>query len=150
MKKLLASLFEKTVTTYLQVFVTGLLAANYLDISVLQAAAVAAVPASLTVIANGLPQPDNLPFAGDLAFRTIRTYVVSFVGLMIAVPVFSLSIDAAQAAALGAIPAALAVVKSGLASRVGNVDTAALLPFGLDPSTITPSPDGALDLSPEA
>lgn len=122
-------LLEKVIATYIQAFVTVLIVSDNLDVSAAEAAAIAAIPAALTVIANGLPGvPAGLPFWVDLVYRTIRTYVVSFIGLLVAAPVFSLDLTTAEAAAIGAIPAALAVIKAGVASKVGDDDSASLLP----------------------
>jgi hypothetical protein len=133
MKNQIAALLEKTVTTYIEAFVALLAASSTIDISVAQSAAIAAIPAALTVVANGVSSTSlNLSFYGDLVFRTIRTYVVSFLGLLVAAPVFDFSVGALQAAAIGAIPAALAVVKGILAGRVGNKNTPAFLPLNLD------------------
>jgi hypothetical protein len=51
---------------------------------------------------------------------------------LVAAPVFEFSLGAFQAAAIGAIPAALAVVKGILAGHIGNKETPALLPFKYD------------------
>lgn len=137
MKNQIASLLEKTVTTYIEAFVALLAASTAIDVSVAQSAAIAAIPAALTVIANGVASTSlQLSFYGDLIFRTIRTYVVSFIGLLVAAPVFDFSVGAFQAAAIGAIPAALAVVKGILAGRVGNRNTPALLPGSFDSDSI--------------
>lgn len=132
----LLKLLEKTVATYVQVFIGLLLMSEYSDVIRIdagKAAAIAAIPAALTVVANGLPAvPIGLAFVPDLVFRTIRTYVASFLGLLLAVPVFNLSVDALQAAMLGAVPAALAVVKGLVATHFGSPDTAALLPADVD------------------
>lgn len=127
------SLVEKTLTTYVQAFIALLIIAPAINISVLTAAAVASIPAGLTVIANGLPSVGaGLPFYTDLVLRTVRTYVVTVIGLLVAVPVFALDISNAKAAVVGAIPAALAVLKAGLARKVGDTNTAALLPAKYD------------------
>lgn len=127
------SLAEKALATYLQVFVTGLLVADALGASTAQSAAIAAIPAALTVLANGIPVvPSGLPFYVDLVLRTGRTYVVSFLGFLVAVPVFRLDYSIAVAAATSALPAALAVLKGSLASKVGRSDSAALLPLRYD------------------
>jgi hypothetical protein len=132
-KNQIIGLIEKAVTTYIEAFVALLAASTALDISIVQSAAIAAIPAAFTVIANGIPQPPTgMSFYGDLVFRTVRTYVVSFVGLLVAAPVFEFSLGAFQAAAIGAIPAALAVVKGVLAGHIGNRETPALLPFKYD------------------
>lgn len=127
------ALLEKTLATYLQAFLGLLVVGSALDASTVQVAAIAAIPAALTVVANGLPAvPGGMPFYLDLALRTARTYVAAFLGLLLAMPVFSLDGSIALAALSGAIPAALAVVKAGLAKRVGNHGTAAMLPDRLD------------------
>lgn len=124
----LSSLFEKAVLTYVQAFLGLLLVGTTFDLSVATSAAVAAIPAALTVVANGLPQvAPNLPFAADLVFRTLRTYVAGFLGLLIAVPQFTLTLDTFETAAVAAIPAALAVVKGLVAKRVGDPNTASLV-----------------------
>lgn len=124
----LSSLLEKAVLTYLQAFLTLVVAGGALDVSIATSAGVAAIPAGLTVIANGLPQvaPD-LPFATDLVARTIRTYAAAFLGLLVAAPVFTLDVSSFQAAALAAAPAALAVAKGLIAKRVGDPSTASLV-----------------------
>lgn len=69
-------------------------------------------------------------FILDLAERTAATYVQAFLGLMLADGFDLLSIGELESAALAAIPAALAVVKSGVATFVGDPASAALLPSG--------------------
>ena len=126
-------LLEKVLATYVQVFIGVLVVGQAINASTAQAAAIAAIPAALTILANGLPVvPIGLPFYVDLILRTVRTYAVSFIGLLIAQPVFKLDRSAAMAAAVGGIPTALAVVKGGLASKVGQANSAALLPARLD------------------
>jgi len=129
----IVSLLEKVIATFVQAFVAGLIVGPAIDISTAQAAALAAIPAGLTVVANGLPLvPVGLPFYVDLLLRTIRTFASSFLGFLIALPVFSLDYGVLQAAVAASIPAVLTVVKSGLASKVGDHETAALLPARLD------------------
>jgi hypothetical protein len=126
---MILALLEKVLATYVQTFITVLLAGGPMGTSAAQAAAIAAIPAALTVVANGLPEvPGGLPFYVDLTFRTVRTYVVTFLGFVIAVPVFSLDYSIALAASTAAFTACLAVIKGALASKVGNPDSAALLP----------------------
>jgi hypothetical protein len=132
-------LIEKVVATYVQALIALLVAAPALDFSLptVEAAAIAAIPAGLTVIANGLPGiPVGLPFYVDLGLRAARTFAASFLGFLIAVPVFSLDEAILTGAVVGAIPAVLSVVKSALASRVGTPGTAALLPAGSDPGIL--------------
>lgn len=131
----LISLLEKTVSTYVQAFITALLVGQTIDISTAQAAALASIPAGLTIIANGLPVvPQGLPFYVDLVGRTIRTYVVSFIGFLVALPVFELNYSILAAASSAALPAALAVIKGALASRVGS-HTPAAVPARFDDAT---------------
>lgn len=126
-------LIDKVVSTYMQALVGLLLIGGAINASAAEAAAIAAIPAALTVVANGLPITiAGLPFWIDLIYRVARTYVAAFVGLLIAVPVFHLDYAILQAAAYGAIPAALAVMKGALASRVGQVGTPALVPARYD------------------
>jgi hypothetical protein len=127
------ALIEKVVLTYLEAFGALFVTSSTLGISTATAAAVAAIPAALTVVANGIPQVSgDLPFGVDLVFRTVRTYVVTFIGVLVAVPVFTLTVSSLRSAAIAAIPAALTVVKSVIARKIG-ADTAALLPASLDP-----------------
>ena len=124
---------EKVIATYIQAFIGLLMVGTVINASVAQTAAIAAIPAALTVIANGVPMvPIGLPFYVDLAFRAIRTYVVAFLGFVAAVPVFTLDYSIAAAASTAAIPGALAVVKAGIARKVGSSETAALLPASKD------------------
>lgn len=130
------SLLEKVVATYLEAFVSLLLVGTAIDVSTAEAAAIAAIPAALTVVANGLPVvPIGLPFWTDLALRIVRTYVAGFVGFLVAVPVFELEIGILTAAAVGALPAVLAVAKGALSSRIG-AETPAALPAGRDLSAL--------------
>lgn len=130
------SLLEKVLATYVEAFLALLLAGPALDLSTAQSAGIAALPAAITVVANGLPLvPAGLPFYVDLLLRTIRTYVAAFLGLLVAVPVFELEIGILAAAATGALPAALAVLKGALSRRIGS-DTAAALPRSRDLSAL--------------
>lgn len=132
---ILASIAEKAITTYVQAFLTILLAGDVLNTSSAQAAAIAAIPALLSALLAALPTvPVGLPFYVDLVLRAIRTYVVSFLGFAIAVPVFRLDYSILVAASAAALPAALAVIKGGIASKFG-AGTAALLPAKLDTSS---------------
>lgn len=127
------SLVEKVIATYVEAFVAALLLGSVIDVSTAQAAALAAIPAGLTVISSGMPLvPVGLPFYVDLGLRTIRTYAVSFIGFLVALPVFALDFGTLQAASAAAIPAALAVIKGALSTKIGNPTTAAALPARLD------------------
>lgn len=76
-------------------------------------------------------------FLLDLAERTIATYLEAFLGLLLAGPVTDLS--AAKAAAVAAIPAALAVLKGALSRILGTSGTAGALPTPKAPAA---QPDG--------
>ena len=126
-------LLEKVLATYVEAFVALLLVGTAIDVSTAQAASIAAIPAGLTVVANGLPLvPVGLPFYVELLFRTLRTFVAAFLGLLVAVPVFELELGILAAAATGAIPATLAVLKGALSTRIGNEDSPAALPARMD------------------
>ena len=63
----------------------------------------------------------------DTVERTIATYVQAFLGLVIASAATDITIGTVQAAAVSAIPAALAVLKAAIAARVpGTVSPASL------------------------
>jgi hypothetical protein len=63
----------------------------------------------------------------DLADRTFWTYVQTASGLVMADQFNWLSLDSWQAAAVAAVPAALAVVKGGIAKFVNDPETATFL-----------------------
>lgn len=65
-------------------------------------------------------------FLLDVAERAVATYAQCFVGLLLVSGATNL--DAISTALVAAIPAALSVVKSALASHYGEKGTAALLP----------------------
>lgn len=133
-------LIEKAFWTYIQTLVSLLAVSSgpgIITLSTAQAAGIAAIPAALTVIANGMPVvPAGLPFGVDLLLRAVRTYVVAFVGLLVAVPVFGIDYSAFVAAAAGALPATLAVVKGLVAAHIGRGDSAATLPAKYDTPTV--------------
>lgn len=64
----------------------------------------------------------------DVLERTVATYLVSFLGLIIANGTGALSLDVVKAAALAALPGALAVIKGFLGGFIGDSTTAAWLP----------------------
>jgi hypothetical protein len=131
-------LAEKTIATYLE-WLIGLYiadAADKLNTTTPQALALAAIPAALTVIANGLPGvPANLPFYVGLLLNAVRTFVAGFLGYMIALPFFTLEKSVLMAAGIACLPAALAVIKAGLASKVGDPTTPNVLPLHREPTT---------------
>lgn len=131
-------LVEKTVATYLE-WLIGLFIADMLDTlntTTPQAMAIASIPAALTVIANSLPiVPADLPYYLGLLLNAVRTFVAGYLGYLLALPVFILDRSVATAALVAAMPTALAVIKGGLASRIGSPSTPNLLPARLDPQT---------------
>lgn len=64
-------------------------------------------------------------FLIDLAERVAATYLQSFIGLLLVSG--ALDIDTLKAAALAAVPAALAVVKGVLARKVGDPESASFV-----------------------
>lgn len=130
----LTALGEKTFWTFVQVFLTGWLAADALNFDTGQAAAIAGAAAALTVVANGLPQVEintgNAFF--DVVGRIIRTGVVAALGYLVAAPVLDLSVDGWKTALMAAAPAVLAAIKGAIAAHVGDTDTAAILPASMD------------------
>ncbi|AIA03439.1 N-acetylmuramoyl-L-alanine amidase [Streptomyces noursei] len=80
---------------------------------------------------------DTMPQAlADVAERTLATYVQSLVGLMAASSTTDmLSLSAWQAAAVSAIPASLAALKSTIGTVLGRAGTASWLPRNHDPAT---------------
>ncbi|MCC3769454.1 hypothetical protein [Streptomyces sp. UNOC14_S4] len=83
---------------------------------------------------SGFPTPRFLP---NLAERTVATHFKAFLGLLLAGTVTDLS--TAKAAAVSALPAALAIVKGTLSGVLGRTGTASLLPT---PKARTAPPTG--------
>lgn len=134
------TLAEKVFWTYVQAVLALLIVGSKFDLSAVTIAGVAAIPAALTVVANGAPGiPQGLPWAVDTVLRAVRTYVVSFAGFLIALPVFGLNYSILAAASTAALPAALAVVKSAIAGHFGEVGTPAFLPPQFDVSASAPA-----------
>ncbi|WP_128977290.1 holin [Streptomyces roseicoloratus] len=64
----------------------------------------------------------------DTVERTIGTYAVTFLGLVLADGFDLTSVSALKAAAIAAIPAALSVVKAAVGSLVGDQSTVGWVP----------------------
>lgn len=64
----------------------------------------------------------------DMLERTLATYAVTLLGLVTADGFDLTDVGAAKAAAIAALPAALTVIKSGVAVFVGDPASAAFLP----------------------
>jgi hypothetical protein len=136
----IALLVEKVISTYVQ-SVIGLIILDLndtLSTSTPTALAIAALPAAITVLTASLPVvSERLPFYVALLGNTARTFVQGFLGFLLAQQVFTLDVSIGQAAAFAALPAALAVLKAGIATRVGDPNTPNLLPADVDPAGIT-------------
>lgn len=68
-------------------------------------------------------------FLVDTAERAVATYVEVVIGLLLVAG--PLDLDKVEVALVAALPAALSVVKSAIASRYGARGDAAMLPKGL-------------------
>jgi hypothetical protein len=70
-------------------------------------------------------------------FATLERAVSTYVEAVLALVVVSgpLNLDTVEVALVSALPAAFAVIKAALASRVGRKGSAALLPVSLDTPT---------------
>lgn len=64
----------------------------------------------------------------DLIERVASTYATAFIGLLLASGMDLTDLSSLKAAAIAALPAALAVIKGLLARFVGDPGTAAILP----------------------
>jgi hypothetical protein len=141
-RAMLATALDKIVSTYVQAAIAFMLTADALDMDRAEAAALAAVPAALTAFGAFLSAiPDatrQVPFLYEVVARAARTFLASWVGLMVAgwsgVATLGNAGDLAESAAIAAIPAVLSVVKSLVASRMAQRDTAAMVPDRLDVS----------------
>jgi len=71
-------------------------------------------------------------WALDTLERALATYAQAFIGLLIASPMLDLDLSTVRALAVAALPAALAVVKAALASRVQAISPASLVPQRAD------------------
>jgi len=149
MTRRLADLAERTLATFVQAFAGALIVGGHFDLSAAQAAALAAVPAGIAVLKNAIgaflasrtadPAVRSGPaYVVDLAERTVATYAEAFAGALLLHGTLSLTI--AESALYAAIPAALAVVKAGLARFVGDPASAALLTARADPTSAGPRP----------
>lgn len=135
-KRQLASFVEKVLVTFVQTFLSYFMMAGALGADAAQAAALAAIASAGTAGLAALPVvPDGLPFATDLLFRTVRTFVVAAGTPFFAAEHFELSVSALEAAVVGAVPAALAVAKGLIAKRFGEAESPAILSKKLDPKT---------------
>lgn len=128
-------LAERVLATYLEALIGLLLVSGPLNLAAAQVAAIATIPAALAVVSNSvtaLAIPVGLPFTVDLAARAAKTAVQTFLGYLLAAPVFGLERSLLTAALAAVVPAVLAVVKAALATRVGDPTSAALLPAAVD------------------
>jgi hypothetical protein len=124
-------LLEKVFWTYVQSLLILVIATDRVTFTT--QLAIAALPAALTVIANGLPANlGKVPLALDVVYRVVRSAAVAFIGFLLAAPVFDVTITSAKAAGWAALMAALVTLKSVVASHVGDSETAATLPASVD------------------
>lgn len=140
LKRQVALMAEKTISTFIQVFATVFVASGTVGSTTAQAALLAAIAAAGTAGLAALPiVPAGLPFRTDVFFRTVRTFVVTAGTLFFAGNngAFDLSVSALEAAALAAVPVALTVAKSLFASRFGEANSAALLSSRVDPASFS-------------
>jgi hypothetical protein len=79
-------------------------------------------------------------FLIDLAERTAATYGQALCGLLLADATHMLSLGAVRAAAVAALPAALAIVKGALGGAVTGGSAAWLPPEGSAAAPATPAP----------
>ncbi len=106
---------------------------TWADLRVPHQAAGAAEPTPTTPNQEHDPMPQAL---ADVAERTLATYLQSLLGLMAASSTTDMvSLSAWQAAAVSAMPAALAALKSTLGTALGRPGTASWLPVKRDPAT---------------
>lgn len=128
---------ERTLATYLETFVSLLLVADHIGLSAAAAAAVAAIPAALAVVKEGLSRfllfldptrtdGSRFGFAYDLAERSLFTYLEALVAFLAVAE--RIDISTVTAASLAGIPAALAVIKGTLARFLGDRESAAVIP----------------------
>lgn len=109
------------------------LSSGALDYEAGQVAILAGIAAGLTVLANGIPSLDlatSNPTAA-LVLRAVRSFVSAFLAPIVGLAVLPTDVGTWQAAALGAVVAALAVIKGAIAEHVG-AQTPATLPASLD------------------
>ncbi|MER8233463.1 holin [Streptomyces sp. NPDC094049] len=64
----------------------------------------------------------------DTIERTVGTYAVAFLGLLLADGVDLTSLGAVKAAAVAAVPAALSVLKAAIGSLIGDQGTVGWVP----------------------
>lgn len=127
-RRFFLDLLERAGTTYVEALLGFVLLAPVLDVSVLTAALVAGLPALFSVLKAGIYEflevRPRRSFAMDLLERTIGTYLVTFLGLVVVNPG---EVATYSLALVAALPAALAVVKGALASRVASPTNASLV-----------------------
>lgn len=78
----------------------------------------------------------------DIIERAAATWLEGFLGLLIVAQVWNSTqagaligiLQVVQVAAVSAVPAALAVIKGGISSFIGNRNTASALPKPLEPA----------------
>jgi hypothetical protein len=117
---------EKTAFTFIQAFLAALLIDwnDSIDISKVNAAILASIPAALTAFGAYLPNvPEHWTYGVALVGNIVRTFVVTFVGYLLALDVFSLDRSVLTAAMFAAAASALAALKGVVAAKVGDPAT---------------------------
>lgn len=122
---------ERALSTYVQTLITFTLGVTALDASVLQAMAIAALPAGINVIYQALLGWNPSVVRSwwlDTLIRTVRTFAFTALGLMSADAFDFTDIDAYQAVGRAGFAAALVVVKTSFAFfRKGTITPASLV-----------------------
>lgn len=127
---------ERTAWTYVQFFLGALLLSSQdtiFSLSTVQSAALAGIPAAVTFLTANMPVLGEGSGPLDVAVRAARTFAVSFLGFIGGMQVFHYDAAAWKMAAASAAIAALAGIKSAIATQFGNPDTGATLSVAADP-----------------
>lgn len=120
---------ERALTTFVITFISLFGLSGAITMTATTAAAVGGLAAALSLIKNALTGVIAASNGGtwwqDMLERTMWTFIQVWIGLIVVNGTIAFS--QWKITAIAAIPAALDVIKSVLASRVGDPDTAAFL-----------------------
>ena len=122
-------LIERTGWTYVQAIVAVLLSTTWFGgdaVPTVELLLVSTMPAALTLLLSsirGLNLPEHFPRQAQVAFAVVRTFLASALGYLLAAPVFGVDYTNLRATAMAGGVAVLALVKTELASFVGNPET---------------------------
>jgi len=135
MKLLLAPIVEKVLAQFVQAFVVALFGGMAFGWDGVQCATLAGVSAVITLAlaaVNSAVIPEGASFYTDMTLRVARSAASAFLAFMVMAPMLDVqSGDFWKAAAGAAGVGALTALKAGSARRVGDPDSAALLPTRL-------------------